>query len=131
VAASLLRVADPRALTIGLALDGLTALGLLGYAGFVLEQAATQSADSDAGAAVVVGSVLFWGVGVILATRGLRRRRRWARSPLVMTYLLLFAVGWDLVHATGLGVAFGVAVFALASTGLVVTMAPSVGAILR
>jgi hypothetical protein len=114
-------------LTADLVLAVVTAVGLLGYAGFVLEQAATQSADSDAGAAVVIGSVLFWAVGVVLAARGLRRRRRWARSPLVMTYLLLFAVGWDLVHGTGLGRGLGLAVFALAASGLVLTLTPSVG----
>ena len=82
----------PRALTLGVVLAAVTAVGLLAYAVFVLEQAATQSADSDAGAAVVIGSVLIWLVVVTLAARGLLRRRRWARSPLVMTYLLLLAV---------------------------------------
>jgi hypothetical protein len=123
--------ATPIALKIGLALAGFTALGLLTYAGFVLEQAATQAADSDAGATVVVGSVLFWAAGVILAARGLLRRRRWARSPLLMTYLLLLAVGWALVHGTGPGIGIGAAILVLAVGGVVVTLAPSVGAALR
>jgi hypothetical protein len=116
---------------MGLLVAGVTAVGLLSYAGFVLEQAATQAADSAAGAAVVIGSVLFWATVVILASRGLWRRRRWARSPLVMTYLLLLAVGWALVHGSGPGVAIGVAILALAVAGLVVTLAPSVGAVLH
>jgi hypothetical protein len=123
--------ATPRALTIALVLAGLTALGLLAYVGFVLEQAATQTADSDAGAAVIVSSVLFWATGVVLAARGLVRRRRWARSPLVMTYLLLLAVGWALVHGTGPGIGIGVGILVLAVAGLVVTLAPSLGTTLR
>jgi hypothetical protein len=123
--------ATPRALTIALVLAGLTALGLLAYVGFVLEQAATQTADSDAGAAVIVSSVLFCATGVVLAARGLVRRRRWARSPLVMTYLLLLAVGWALVHGTGPGIGIGVGILVLAVAGLVVTLAPSLGTTLR
>jgi hypothetical protein len=107
-----------------------TGSALVLYAVFELEQAFTQSADSAAGAALVIGSFLAWGVGVLLATRGLTRRRRWARSPLVMTYLLLFAVGWALVHGTGLAVAVGVVAFAVAVVGMVVMLAPSVGAAL-
>jgi len=116
-----------RALTFGVVLAAITAVGLLGYAVFVLEQAATQSADSDAGAAVVIGSVIVWIVVVALAARGLQRRRRWARSPLVMTYLLLLAVGWDLVHGTVLSVIIGVGVFVVAVAGLCVMLSPPVG----
>jgi hypothetical protein len=113
-------------LTFGVVLAVITAVGLGAYAVFVLEQAATQSADSDAGAAVVIGIVVIWIVVVALAARGLRRRRRWARSPLVMTYLLLLAVGWDLVHGTVLSVVIGVGVFVLAITGLGVMLSPPV-----
>ncbi len=116
----------PRALTIGVVLAVITAVGLLAYAVFVLEQAATQSADSDAGAAVVIGSVIIWLVVVTLAARGLLHRRRWARSPLVMTYLLLLAVGWDLVHGTVFSVVIGIGVFILAITGLGVMLSPPV-----
>ena len=108
-----------------------TGSALVLYAAFELEQALTQSADSAAGAALVIGSFLAWGVGVLLAARGLSRRRRWARSPLLMTYLLLFAVGWALVHGTGLAVAVGVVAFAVAAVGIVVMLAPSVGAALQ
>ncbi|HTY70893.1 MAG TPA: hypothetical protein VMI11_00545 [Actinomycetes bacterium] len=108
-----------------------TGAGLLAYAAFVAEQAATQAPDSAAGAALVLVSVVLWGVGVLASARGLGRGRRWARSPLVMTYLLLLAVGWALARGSGAEVAVGVAVLALAVLGLVVMLAPSVGAQLR
>ena len=122
--------ATPRALSSAVVLGFVTGSALVLYAAFELEQALTQSADSAAGAALVIGSFLAWGVGVLLATRGLTRRRRWARSPLLMTYLLLLAVGWALVHGTGLAVAVGVVAFAVALVGMVVMLAPSVGAAL-
>jgi hypothetical protein len=121
----------PASLRVAVALAVLTGAALLLYAGFELEQSLTQSPDSAAGAAVVIGSFLAWGVGVLLSARGLVHRRRWARSPLVMTYLLLLAVGWALVHGTGLAVFVGVAAFGVAASGLILMLMPSVGAELR
>ena len=131
LAVSAMSPAGPAALRTGVVLALLTGTALVGYACFELEQALTQSADSAAGAAVVIGSFLAWGLGVLLSARGLVRRRRWARSPLVMTYLLLLAVGWALVHGTGAAVAVGVVAFGVAVVGLVVMLTPSLGAALR
>jgi hypothetical protein len=121
----------PTALRSAIMLGLATGSALILYALFELQQALTQSADSAAGAALVIASFLGWGLGVLLATRGLVRRSRWARSPLVMTYLLLLAVGWALFQGTGMAVAVGLLSFAVALVGLFLMLTPSVGDALR
>jgi hypothetical protein len=123
--------ASPRTLGFAVGLGVATGCALVAYGLFELEQALTQSADSAAGAGLVITSFLGWGLGVLLAARGLTRRRRWARSPLVMTYLLLLAVGWALLHGTGLAVPVALLAFAVALVGLFVMLTPSVGDALR
>ena len=49
-------------------------------------------------ALLIVLCCVGWAAASLLAARGLLRRRRWARAPLVLSELLLLAVGIPLVQ---------------------------------
>lgn len=71
----------------------------------------------------LVGLVAFAAVALAWTSRGLARRRRWSRSPSVLTQLLALPVGID---ATQTGAAWvGVPLLACAVVGLVGLFAPS------
>ena len=68
-----------------------------------------------------------WAAGLLLCARGLLRRRRWARAPLVITDLLLLAVGVPLVQGAGARWA-GVLLVVGAVVGLLSVLSPAVTA---
>jgi hypothetical protein len=71
----------------------------------------------------LVGLVAFAAAALAGTSRGLARRRRWARSPSVLTQLLALPVGID---ATQTGAAWvGVPLLVCAVVGLVGLFAPS------
>ena len=116
-------------LTVGLA--GCTGTALLAYAVFlVVEWALGRSVDSAGGAALVVGFFVLWAALVLAATRAAARHRRWSRGALLSTYLLLFAVAWDLTGSAGLSRVVGICLFGLAATGLYSVVRPSFSATL-
>jgi hypothetical protein len=78
------------------ALEGLVLLLTgIGYALAGVAGAAESTAGAELGALLIAGV----GVLLLLAARGLLRRRRWARSPVVVVQLLAVPVGMSLLSA--------------------------------
>jgi hypothetical protein len=80
---------------------GVTALEVAGLVGFVLVivlRATRGDRSSALNVALVCAALLVWAGGLALAARGLLAGRRWSRSPLVVSELLLLAVSVSLVQ---------------------------------
>lgn len=113
--------ASPVAPTIltAAALVGVEALGLAAFAVVDL-----VSADgSRVGSAV--GTALFFVVcagGLGLAARGLSRRERWARGPVVLSQLIVLGLAWGL-RASSASIAAVLTVVAVAVLGCVLAPA--------
>lgn len=87
----------PATLRAAWLLVGLQALGLVGIAVFYLVELAIASPDDVTRAVVTLLLALAAGAGLALVTRGLARRRRWARAPALVTNVLVLPVAWSLV----------------------------------
>lgn len=115
------------ALGVAVGVAGLEVAGLVGFVVAIVARAARGDRSSAANVALVCGALLVWAGGLVLAARGLLGGRRWSRSPLVVSELLLLAVsvslvqggqgwlGWPLMVGSALAVA---ALFTPAMTGL-------------
>jgi hypothetical protein len=120
--ATLIAVLAPAPLPVAALLVGLEGVGLVasGVADVVVALRGARAAYA------VPGAVLFvaFGLGLLAAAWGLRRRRRWARAPALVAQLLALPVGLSLVQSgrTPLGVvllvAAGLALGLLVSPGL-------------
>jgi hypothetical protein len=118
------RSARPTVLAAAAVLVLVEAAGLVLYAVVAAVQALRGDRSSVLGALLLVLILLVWAAGLAVAARGLWQVRRWARSPVVVSELLLLAVGIPLVQGTGAAVgAVGVCVVALAvaTTGAVLS----------
>ncbi len=102
-------------------------LGLLAYAVFVAWQWISQVAAEPLNAGLIIGFSLVWGLVLLGCARGLLRRRRWARAPLVTSLLLLLTVGWLLATGTGAEVGFGWVILVVSGCGSVALLTPAVG----
>ena len=85
--------ARPTVLAAAAALVLLEAAGLVAYAVVAAVQALRGDRSSALGALLLVVILLVWAAGLAVAARGLWQRARWARSPVVVSELLLLAVG--------------------------------------
>lgn len=119
-------------LVIGVVVAGIEGIALLAYALYITVQVArlgiTGPAEVSSPVAVTLEITIFgvFGVAMVLASLGLWRARRWARSLLVVGQFLALVVGVPLVTAEG-GVerSAGIALVALAAAGLVAAFWPS------
>jgi O-antigen/teichoic acid export membrane protein len=110
------------------ALVGLQALGLAGIAVFYLVELAVATSDDRVRALVTAGLALAAAVGLALVARGLLRRRRWARSPALVTNLLVLPVAVGLLQGGRWYAGVPLLVWALAVLGLL--FAPATAAAL-
>ena len=94
---------------------------LAGYALVVLVQAVRGDRATLLGAALLAVLLVAWGAGLGLAARGLWDGRRWARSPVVVTELLLLAVGIPLVQGAGRAAGIVLVVVAVVELGAVLS----------
>lgn len=116
--------ARPTVLAAAAVLVLVEAAGLVAYAVVAAVQALRGDRSSVLGALLLVVILLVWAAGLAVAARGLWQVRRWARSPVVVSELLLLAVGIPLVQGTGAAVGVvGACVVALAvaTTGAVLS----------
>ena len=119
-------------LVIGAVVAGIEGIALLAYALYITVQVArlgiTGPAEVSSPVAVTLEITIFgvFGVAMVLASLGLWRARRWARSLLVVGQFLALVVGVPLVTAEG-GVerSAGISLVALAAAGLVAAFWPS------
>ena len=114
----------PRPLLVAVGLLVLQGASFVGYALVVLVQAVRGDRTTLLGAALLALLLVAWGAGLGLAARGLGAGRRWARSPVVVTELLLLAVGIPLVQ--GAGRPAGIVVVAVAVVALAAVLSPPV-----
>jgi hypothetical protein len=122
--------AQPRAVAVAAVVAVAQAVGMLGYAVLVVVQALRGDASSAGDATFLVVLVLAWGVALVVVARGLRDRHRWARAPLLLSELLLVAVGVPLVQGGGVARWAGVALVVTGAVGAVAVLSPSVTAVL-
>lgn len=111
------------------ALVGLQGIVLLGFAAFDALQLARSQASEPRGAVSVLSLSVLAGGALLLVARGLRRRRRWSRSPALLTQLILIPVALSLVRSDRWYV--GALLLVWAAITLVLLLAPAAGGQLR
>jgi hypothetical protein len=118
----------PKPLVVAAAAVLAEAVVLLGYAVVTVVQALRGDRSSALGAALLALVLLTWAAGLALSARGLWRVRRWARSPVVVSELLLLAVGVPLIQGTGGWV--GTVIVATTVVVLIAVLSPPVTSVL-
>ncbi|MCS0634347.1 hypothetical protein NX801_01415 [Streptomyces sp. LP05-1] len=115
----------PRRLTGAAAVNGVEALALIVGGLYVLITSVTGRPDNLTQA--LTGGVTLIALGLIplAAARGLLRRRSWSRGPAIITQLMALPVAWTLLQATSAAIPGGIALAALAVTGLVLLLHPA------
>jgi hypothetical protein len=109
----------------------LQAAGMVGYAVLVVVRAVRGDASSPGDAAFLVVLVLAWAAALVVAATALRHLRRPARAPLLLSELLLAAVGVPLVQGGGVARWAGVALVLTGVVGAAAVLSPSVTAALE
>jgi hypothetical protein len=104
-------------------------VGLAGLAVFLLVELVVATPLSALRAVMAALLTLVAGLGLIAVARGLRRRRRWARAPALVTQLLVLPVGAGLVQSGRWYVGMPLILWALAVLALLFT--PAVGEVLE
>ena len=120
----------PQVLILSVVLTAVLGAALVGYALFVGLQWLGQRPDEPVNAALLIILAAGWGISLLACARGLHRRRRWSRAPVVTSVLLLSTVGWLLASGHGLEVIFGWVLLAVCVADLIAVLTPTVGALL-
>jgi uncharacterized membrane protein (DUF2068 family) len=120
---------QPSALQVVAGLVGLQGALLVGIAAFYVVELVVATAADVTSALVSAGLALLAGVGLLLVSRGLWRCRRWARSPALVTNLILLPVAVGLLQG-GRWYA-GVPLLAVAAVVVVLLFSGSVNATLE
>ncbi len=105
--------------------------GLFAYAGFLIVEWILDPPAEPLNAALIILFSAGWGFGLLTCARGLSRRQRWARSPVLTSDLVLLAVGWALASGQGGEVWIGWVVVILTVACLASLLRPGVGQALR
>ncbi len=111
--------ARPRRLTYAAALTGLEGLALVAGGIWILVLGFTG--DPDDRQQAVTGGITLMVLALLplLAARGLLALRSWSRGPAVITQILALPVAYNLLQADSLAIPAGIALAALAVTGLI------------
>lgn len=125
--------ADPerRAVALAHALSVAIGAGLILYGLFLAVQWLRDEPAEPVNAGLIIGFSAVWGIALLACAQGLRRRRRWARAPIITSALLLVTVGWLLASGHGPEVWFGALILALAVACLVSLLRPTLSSALR
>ncbi|MET9482390.1 hypothetical protein [Streptomyces sp. NPDC006638] len=115
----------PPRLTALAALCGLEALALLGAGGYLLVMGLLGRPDSPRQAETGGLTVIVLALLPLLAVRGLLLRRSWSRGPALITQIMALPVAWTLLQSSGAGIPAGIALAAVAVTGLVLLLHPT------
>jgi hypothetical protein len=108
------------------ALVAVQAVGLVGIAVFYVVEMVVATTSDQGRAAVAALLALVCGLGLGLVARGLARGRRWARSPALVTQLLVAPVALGLVQGGRWYVGLPLLVWAAAVVVLLFSPAVSV-----
>jgi hypothetical protein len=90
----------PAALVVAAAVVLCEAAVLAGYALVAVAQGLRGDRSGPLGPALLAVVLLVWAAGLAAAARGLLRVQRWARAPVVVSELLMLAVGIQLAQGT-------------------------------
>ncbi|MFF0427269.1 hypothetical protein [Streptomyces sp. NPDC004520] len=99
------------------------ALGLLAGGIYMLVRVLADGGDVTSGATGGV-TVIALGLIPLAAARGLWTMRSWSRGPAVITQILALPVAWQMLQTDGV-IPYGIALAALAVTGLVLLVNPA------
>ncbi|MFI0922598.1 hypothetical protein ACH4TP_01480 [Streptomyces sp. NPDC021012] len=99
------------------------ALGLLAGGIYMLVRVLADGGDVTSGATGGV-TVIALGLIPLAAARGLWKMRSWSRGPAVITQILALPVAWQMLQTDGV-IPYGIALAALAVTGLVLLVNPA------
>ncbi|MFI6418776.1 hypothetical protein ACIBG6_15415 [Streptomyces sp. NPDC050842] len=115
----------PTRLAAAAAVAGIEALGLIAGGVYMLVTSLTDGTGDLTGA--LTGAVTLVALGLIplAAARGLWLRRSWSRGPAVITQILALPVAWQMLQANSAMIPAGIALGALAVTGLVLLVNPA------
>jgi peptidoglycan/LPS O-acetylase OafA/YrhL len=108
---------------------GIEALAIVVFA-VALGIASFDSRGTNTGASPVAEVVIYllFALCMGLVARGLWRKSRFARTPMVLAQVFGLVSAWLLLEGDGYAVVAGVAVVAVCVAGLVLTMRPATGA---
>jgi hypothetical protein len=119
----------PSALVVLVALVAGQGIGLVCLAAFFLVELLVASPTSAARAVMAALLTFLAGLGLLAVARGLRRARRWARAPALVTQLLALPVAVGLVQGGRWYVGLPLILWALGVLALLFT--PAVGEVLE
>jgi len=119
----------PSALVVLVALVAGQGIALVCLAAFFLVELLVASPTSAARAVMAALLTLLAGLGLLAVARGLRRARRWARAPALVTQLLALPVAVGLVQGGRWYVGLPLILWALGVLALLIT--PAVGEVLE
>ncbi|MFE7777789.1 hypothetical protein ACFU5O_28595 [Streptomyces sp. NPDC057445] len=107
------------------AVCGLEALALIVGGIYMLVTGLTGDPDSTSQAETGGATLIALGIIPLLAARGLILRRGWSRGPAIITQLMALPVAWTLLRSSGALIPAGIALAAVAVTGLVLLFNPA------
>ncbi|MFD9792897.1 hypothetical protein ACFWXK_18310 [Streptomyces sp. NPDC059070] len=115
----------PGRLTAAAAIAAVEGLALVAGGLYMLVMGLLGKPDQPRQAETGGVTLMVLGLMPLIAARGLLLRRRWSRGPALMTQILALPVAYMLLTSNGPAIPVGIAVAALAVTGLVMLVNPA------
>ncbi|WP_240134895.1 hypothetical protein [Streptomyces sp. MUM 178J] len=115
----------PARLTAAAAVSGVEGLALAGGGGYMLVEALLGQPDGRTQALMGGLTLIVLALIPLAAARGLLRMRSWSRGPAIITHLMALIPAWTLLRASGALIPLGIALAAVAVTGLVLLVNPT------
>jgi hypothetical protein len=115
----------PARLTAAAAVSALEGLALVAGGVYMLVMGLLGRPDSPSQAEMGGVTLIVIGAIPLAAVRGLLLRRSWSRGPAIITHLMALIPAWTLLRTSGALIAVGIALAAVAVTGLVLLVNPA------
>ncbi|GAA0577626.1 hypothetical protein [Streptomyces crystallinus] len=115
----------PGRLTAAAAIAAVEGLALVAGGIFMLVMGLMGKPDQPRQAETGGVTLIVLGIIPLVAARGLLLRRRWSRGPALITQILALPVAWMFLTSNGPAIPVGIAMAALAVTGLVMLVNPA------
>ncbi|NUK74246.1 hypothetical protein HRW23_02400 [Streptomyces lunaelactis] len=115
----------PARLTAAAAVSALEGLALAAGGVYMLVMGLLGRPDSPAQAEMGGVTLIALAAIPLAAARGLLRLRSWSRGPAIITHLMALIPAWTLLRASGALIPLGIALAAVALTGLVLLVNPT------
>ncbi len=106
-------------------MSGVEGLALAAGGGYMLVEALLGQPDGRTQALMGGMTLLALALIPLAAARGLLRMRSWSRGPAIITHLMALIPAWTLLRASGALIPLGIALAAVAVTGLVLLVNPT------